>query len=238
MEDMMRKPDVESGNQHYHRAPNQQQTVPLHEQHLEDIYHFVVLASYKEHMHIMREAVDSVAASPLAAGQIIMVFAMEEREKESREKGEAMVSEYRDSFKDIFATFHPKDIPGEVPSKASNMHWACARISEYVRASPDINESQVLFTVADADSNFHPNYFEAITEEYISIGVKQEDKTVIWQAPMMHFKNYGELPNIVRVPVLAAVVHEIAVLSDPMSHSTAMPFSTYSIPLKFLQAAF
>merc|ERR1719460_11361 len=52
----------------------------------------------------------------------------------------------------------------------------------------------------------------------------------------MHFKNYGELPNIVRVPVLAAVVHEIAVLSDPMLHATAMPFSTYSIPLKFLQA--
>merc|ERR1712096_311926 len=90
----------------------------------EDVLHVVVVANYKEHLHTIREAVDSIAASPLAKTQICIVFAMEEREVGCDEKAETLLAEYRSVLKDMFATFHPDGLPGEVPSKASNMHWA------------------------------------------------------------------------------------------------------------------
>lgn len=198
------------------------------------MFHFVVLASYKEHMHIMQEAIQSVAASPLAAQQICLVLAMEEREAESKEKANELVKEFRRKFKHMFATFHPANIPGEVASKASNMHWATAKISDYIRSQPGLSEEQVVQTTGDADSNFHPSYFDALTEAFLGLGPEPDSKRVIWQCPIMHFKNYAELPGLVRVAIHCTTAHELANLADPIMTMTAMPFSTYSIPHKFL----
>jgi len=197
----------------------------------EDVFHVVVVANYKEHLHTIREAVDSVAMSPLARSQICVVFAMEEREQGCDEKADTLIAEYRPFFRDIFATFHPDGLPGEVPSKASNMHWATARVSEYI-ARHHMSSSQVLFTVADADSDFHPKYFCALTEAFLCAGASRVEN--IWQPPIINIKNYYEQPGCLRFSTLITGQHELANLADELC--TALPFSSYSIPLRFLKA--
>jgi len=198
----------------------------------DDVYHVVVLANYKEHLHIMREALDSLAASPMAQRRIIMVLACEEREAGASKKADTLIGEYRDKFKHFFATHHPDGMPGEVPSKASNMHWATARVSEYINDLADVSAHQVLMTTADADSEFHPKHFDTLTEAFLSAGSSRDEN--IWQPPMLHFKNYHEQPGVLRLASQFTSVHELANLADPMS--VILPYSTYTVPLRLLQA--
>jgi hypothetical protein len=198
----------------------------------DDLMHVVVIANYKEDLHILREATESVAASPLAKTQICLVFAMEEREHGVRQKAETLISEWRGSFKDVFATFHPEGIPGEIAGKASNMHWATARISEYVDRLPDVTPHKTVLTVVDADSEFHPKHFCALSEAFLNAGARRDEN--IWQPLMLHYKNYHEQPGVLRLAGQLLAQYELAHLADPMA--TALPYSTYSIPLRLLQA--
>ena len=49
---------------------------------------------------------------------------MEEREKGSKEKADTLLKEYQDRFRFIIASFHPPNLPNEMPGKASNTRWA------------------------------------------------------------------------------------------------------------------
>jgi len=60
------------------------------------------------------------------------------------------------------ATYHPPGLPNEMPGKASNTRWAAQRLWSFIEKE-GIPEERVIFTVADADSDFHPVYFEALT---------------------------------------------------------------------------
>jgi hypothetical protein len=60
------------------------------------------------------------------------------------------------------ATYHPPGLPNEMPGKASNTRWAAQRLWSFIEKE-GLREDRVIFTVADADSDFHPVYFEALT---------------------------------------------------------------------------
>merc|ERR1719199_1139320 len=111
------------------------------------------------------------------------------------------------------------------------MHWAAAKITEYITGLPCMSARQVVLTVADADSEFHPKYFCALTEAFLCAGASREE--CIWQPPMFHYKNYHDMPAPLRLSVQITAQHELANLTDAMA--TALPFSTYSIPMRLVQ---
>ena len=55
----------------------------------DEVVHFVILPNYKEDIDILREAIDTLAISTVARGQMGIVLAMEAREAGSREKASA-----------------------------------------------------------------------------------------------------------------------------------------------------
>mmetsp|Transcript_28729 Transcript_28729/g.66681 ORF Transcript_28729/g.66681 Transcript_28729/m.66681 type:complete len:792 (+) Transcript_28729:85-2460(+) len=98
-----------------------------------EVQHWLFLPNYKEEVETMEMALDSAAASSIAKEQINIVLAMEEREVDAVDKANRLRAKYADKFRDILITFHPPDLPNDPPGKASNVCWAFARLTDYVR---------------------------------------------------------------------------------------------------------
>mmetsp|Transcript_57650 Transcript_57650/g.100907 ORF Transcript_57650/g.100907 Transcript_57650/m.100907 type:complete len:803 (-) Transcript_57650:98-2506(-) len=197
----------------------------------DDVMHFVLIVNYKEDMETLTQAIGSVAASPLAKVQIGLVLAMEEREEGAQDKALKLQKEFADKFRHIFATFHPADLPGEVPGKPSNTNWAGQILFNQFMPEHGIDLKRTVVTVMDADSEFHPQYFNALTYSFVHAG-GEEDETpdrylTIWQPPILHYKNYLRQPALVRLASWVSSEHELANLADP--YCTKLPYSTYSI---------
>jgi len=197
----------------------------------EDVYHFVVLPNYKEDTEVMRLAVKSIAASGIAKTQIALVLAMEAREEGVKEKAESILNEFRDEFWMVQATYHPAGLPGETPGKSANTRWAAECLFQQIFPEKRMDPANAIITIADADSEFHPEYFAALSYYFIHAGgesgVTPDRYLTIWQPPILHMKNYIKQPAIVRLASIITSEHELANLSDP--NAMRVPYSTYSI---------
>lgn len=88
---------------------------------------------------------------------------------------------------DIKAFYHPKDLPNDPPGKASNVAYAFKQLCAEAGKS-DI--SNVVLTIADADSEFGAGYFESLSCQFAST----KSRFKIWQSPVFHMKNYHRQP--------------------------------------------
>src|SRR5581483_4575263 len=87
------------------------------------VAHIAIIPNYTEPLYKVRETIASLKNQTLPSKKIYVVLAMEEREKGAMERADSLISEFGNSFGDIFATFHP-DIEGEVKGKSSNQAYA------------------------------------------------------------------------------------------------------------------
>jgi cellulose synthase/poly-beta-1,6-N-acetylglucosamine synthase-like glycosyltransferase len=152
---------------------------------------------------------------------------MEDREEGAREKAEALIKEVGDSFRHCIYTMHPAGIPGETPGKSANCRWAANKLFEEHLPKLGYDHKQVLLTVMDADSEFHPQYFAALTYHFLTMPGNNARYTTIYQPPIIHYKNYHTQPWLVRLCSVLTTQHEVAHLAD--ATCTRLPYSTYSI---------
>merc|ERR1712113_691832 len=100
-----------------------------------------------------------------------------------------------------------------------------------VMPSRGIQLANAVFTVADADSEFNPEYFSGLNYYFVHAGGNSGQTPgrylTIWQPPILHFKNYITQPAVLRVASFLTSMYELANLSDP--NATRIPYSTYSI---------
>lgn len=189
----------------------------------DDIIHYVIIPNYKEDPTTLQEMINSIAASKIAKTHIIVVLAMEEREQGCDTKAEALIGKYDSMFRQMMFTVHPPNLLNEQAGKSSNEAWAAAEIHKHVeqnRYDPD----NVVITVCDADSNFHPKHFDNVTMKFC---LEEDRYTKVYQAPMIQYKNFHSIPATTRTLSMAVSLHEIAALADEHDHH--IPFSTYSI---------
>ena len=86
---------------------------------------------------------------------------------------------------DMKAFIHPKDLPNDPPGKASNVAYAFKQLFAAVSDCEN-----VVLTIADADSEFGPGYFESVSCQFAS----SQSRYTIWQSPVFHMKNYHRQP--------------------------------------------
>mmetsp|Transcript_101497 Transcript_101497/g.326187 ORF Transcript_101497/g.326187 Transcript_101497/m.326187 type:complete len:938 (-) Transcript_101497:431-3244(-) len=204
----------------------------------EEVFHFVCLPNYKEDTEVMRLAIKSICASGIAKKQICLVLAMEAREENVKEKAEGLLDEFRSQFWHVEATYHPPGLPGETPGKSANTRWAANCLFDQVFPQQRVDPATAVITIADADSEFHAEYFAALSYYFIHAGgesgVTPDRYITIWQPPILHLKNYLKQPAVVRVASFMTSQHELANLSDP--NAMRVPYSTYSISATLAQA--
>lgn len=161
----------------------------------EKVSHVVVLPNYKENVTKMAESIRTIANQTLDPKKIYIVLAMEEREKEAKEKAEQLISEFKGVFGDIFASYHP-DIEGEIKGKSSNQAFGGKEAYErlYKNGPLDINFATI--SSVDVDSIFDKQFFAYLTYKFLH-DPKRYNK--FWQSANVNYNNFWDVPAPVRV---------------------------------------
>jgi len=191
-----------------------------------EVVHWVLLPQFKEDEEVVSMTLRSIGQSPGARTSICILLAMEQREAGAEEKAERLRRRFGVEFLDIFATYHPADLPNDPAGKASNTAWAFKELVQHLQMQ-ERDLSRVVMTVADADSDFHRGYFDALQHLYREAGEDCEYR--IWQSAVIHLKNYHRQPAPVVAGTFFTAMSELACLADP--NAVRFPYSTYSLSL-------
>jgi len=105
-------------------------------------------------------------------------------------------------------------------------------------AEADTLLGRIVLTVADADSEFHTEFFSALTYGFVNGGGAEGETPSrylsLWQPPIIHYKNYLEQIFPVRFASVCTSLHELANLADP--NATRVAYSTYSLSATLARA--
>ena len=133
----------------------------------ENIYHLVILATYKEDLEILRQSIKAIEHSDYPKDKILFVLAAEERDKENAtQNAKVLEREFKNNFGLFFWTLHPKDIPGEVVGKGGNITYAARKVKKIIDEK-NLNYENIITTTLDADNKVHPEYFARLTYRYV-----------------------------------------------------------------------
>ena len=194
----------------------------------EDIYHLVIIPNAGESVEKISSNLDALAAQTVDKSKLLVVLAMEARVKTSPQIASSLLEKYKGVFGDIFATFHPDNLQGEIVGKAANMSWA-AKKAKGKLVSEGFDLKGVTLTSCDADARFHPKYFEALTYEFACDSARYRR---FWQSPIFWYNNIWRVPAFIRiVGVLGNVMH-IADLQEPIR--LLFNYSCYSTSFKMI----
>jgi len=196
-----------------------------------EVMHVIILPNYSEKEEMLLDTLTNLARSPLAQRRTRVVLAMEAREGQAgRDKAERLIQKTQHLFTDIFASYHPPDIPGEVAGKSSNTQWAYrAVLRRYGPTWLGCDTSRIFITVGDADTSWHPHYLSAVACKALEIP-RSEREWTIFQPPVLLSRNYWSVPGPTRVTMTGGLVFEVGGLGT-QAIWPHFAFSTYTVPL-------
>ncbi|MBI2887097.1 MAG: hypothetical protein HYY02_07800 [Chloroflexi bacterium] len=190
----------------------------------ETVHHVVIIPNLNEETEKLRATLQALSAQEHVARQITVVLAMEAKEQAAYQKASMLQEEFRESFGNIVATFHPAGLPGEAPGKSSNEAWAARRAKELLVDERGYDLATMTVTSCDADSLFHPRYFSCLTFRFCTDPQRHRR---FWQAPIFLYNNIWRVPMPIRV---VSVLSNISFLGDLCKgHRLVFPQSTYSL---------
>jgi len=193
-----------------------------------EIYHLIMLPTYKEELLVIRESIATLLKSAYPADHIIIVLGGEERDQERFQKNaEAIHREFDSKFKALYTTLHPKDLPDEIPGKGSNMNWmghfALQKLNEL-----GIDVDKVIVSAFDVDTVAHQQYLACITYKFLTV---EDPHKSSYQPVVLYNNNLWESPAPVRVAMFGTTFWLMTELARPEG---MMTFSSHSMSLRML----
>lgn len=191
-----------------------------------DIYHVVILPTYKEPPEIITEALDALIDSNYPKEKIIVVLAVEERAgKEFAETAQRLTEEYAFQFFKFFVSVHPTNIKNEIAGKGSNVAWAGKQVQPLID-SLKIPYEDILFSTFDIDTKVYFQYFSCVTWYYLM----EKDPLHASYQPVPVYNN-----NIWTAPMFSRVVSTSNTFWQMIQQERSEKLTTYSshsIPAK------
>ena len=200
---------------------------PLKHDHL---HHMIILPSFKEERSIVETAVVSLLESKYDTKKIMVVLAMEERAGEvPRIMAEQLKEEYGDKFGDLIITIHPKDIPGELAGKGSNITYAAERAKIEILDKKEIKYEDVLVSAFDVDTIVGDQYLSCLTWHFLTT----EDRyNASYQPVPLYNNNIWEAPSFSRVAAMSSTFWQMIQQERQEKLTT---FSSHSVPFSVLE---
>jgi hypothetical protein len=193
----------------------------------EDVLHLICIPNYKEEMSILRQTLQRLAESPVAKQQVAVLLAMEAGEANAGLKAITLKDEFKDCFKDILITIHPKGLYGEVQGKSANENWAVRCAKRHFVDEGGYSLDQIVVTICDADSLLHPLYLECLTSQFATSRLPH---ATVWQSPIRYHSNVWAIHPVLGLVQAYSSAWELAYLAAPWWHP--LPISTYSLSLR------
>ena len=197
----------------------------------ERIVHLVFLPTYKEGKEILQTTLTSLTTGTLSSRQMMIVLCGEEREgKVFTQIADELKQEFSDQFLAFFVTVHPKNIPGDLPGKGSNLHYAGGEVAKRLAAEwPQIKDDQIIVSAFDADTIAHRAYFSYLT--YLYLTVDQPTRTS-YQPVALFNNNIWSSSAPVRISAFGTTFWLLSELARPERLWT---FSSHSMPWVMLK---
>lgn len=192
------------------------------------VHHVLIIPNYKEKVEKIRVTLKALTNQSFPVKNIHVVLAMEEREKEAKERAEKLIKEYKHIFGSIFATYHP-DVAGETKGKSSNEAYAGRQAYEKLIVHGNLDLDYVTISSVDADSIFHKEYFAYLTYKFLS-DPKRYNK--FWQSATVYYNNYWQVPAPTRIISFFGSLWRTAVL---VQGDRLITNATYSLSFKLLK---
>lgn len=193
------------------------------------IYHLVILPMYKEPYNVMRESIASLARANYPLNKLIVVLGTEERAgKEAEGVAHKIKEEFGSQFYKFLITFHPKDLPSEIPGKGSNETWAAKEAKKKIIDPAKIPYENILVSAFDADTQIFPEYFARLTYVFLTAEKPQRSS----YQPISFFTN-----NIFEAPIFARIISFSSTFWHIMNQARPeklITFSSHSMPFKAL----
>lgn len=167
----------------------------------EDVVHVVMLPTATEGPENIDPALTAIRDSNYPNDKIIILLATEERENAKKRK--AKVKFLKDKYKDCFADFLVSThivSKGEMKCKASNTTYAAKKLQKYLDKK-NIDYKRVILSNFDCESVAHPEYFGALTFEYI---IDENRLNFAYQPIPMYHNNLWDTNAFVRVIVTSS----------------------------------
>lgn len=160
----------------------------------QNIYHLVILATYKEDLTTLSHSLAALTKSNYPLDKIIFVLAGEQGDQENVLKYSRLLQqEYGSELKKFITTIHPKNIPGEIAGKGSNISYAARQTLAAINQMK-IPYEDILVTSLDADNRVHREYLPALTYHYLM----DKDSHSAYQPLSMYFNNIWQVPLVIR----------------------------------------
>ncbi|KAM7216045.1 hypothetical protein V8F06_008518 [Rhypophila decipiens] len=194
------------------------------------IRHIVAMTLYKEPMSVLQTTLDSLIQQKDASSRLSVIIGMESRTPDKESKRKEIITTYESKFLRLIVTFHPSNIPGEIPGKCSNMNYACRQGLQILRKDIDYQYSkhEHIFTNCDCDAVFDPEYMSELEAQYSKLP-EADRHSSIWQSIIIYKRD--SMPFFVDITGVLRTFFFMGVLIpwniNPMSH--------YSLSVKLLE---
>lgn len=195
-----------------------------------NIYHVVIMPTYKEEKEILESSLEAIAKTDFPRERIIIVLATEERDRMRAEINSAYLTQrFSYVFGQFYHVMHPAYLPNEIPAKGANISYAGQFIAKKLK-DQGIDLSNVLVTTLDADNQPHCLYFSALTYHYL---MEEEREKRSYQPLTFFNKNIWNVPFTNR---LIALANTFWYLAESAQSNRLFNAATYAQSLKTLVA--
>ncbi len=201
--------------------------IPVHS--WEELYHLIILPSYKEPQSVLEESLEKIVHSTFPAKNMIVVLAMEEKGgEEDRAIAENLIAKYAGNFHRMIMTVHPAGLPGELAGKGSNETWAARQVKSEVIDPSGIPYERIIVSSLDSDTQIYPDYFAIVTYHYLTVSDPLHSS---YQPIPVYNNNIWTAHAISRIVAYSGTFWQMMQQSRPERLTT---FSSHSMPWKSL----
>ncbi|PJE67313.1 hypothetical protein COU95_03140 [Candidatus Shapirobacteria bacterium CG10_big_fil_rev_8_21_14_0_10_40_9] len=173
------------------------------------VHHVIIVTTYKEPLHTLKRALDSIAKQDFPLKQITIVLATEARDEEAPKKAKILKKTFVKKIANFFVTSH-KLTSGETVGKHSNENYAARWIKKQLVDKRGYNINYMTLTSCDADHCFHPKHFSYLAFRFLD---SPRRYNLFWQPAVFFYNNFWKLPAFTRVINTFATIWNGAVLS-------------------------
>lgn len=195
----------------------------------EHLHHMIILPFYNEGEEVIRHSLEALKNVSYDLKKFIVVLGVEERAgDEARDVANKMHDIYKDTFGSFVVSVHPKDLPGEMPGKGSNISYAAERGRVEALDVRNIPYEDVIVSAFDIDTVVHPQYFLCLTWHFVTT---DNPYRASFQPVPLYNNNLWEAPALSRVAALSSTYWQMIEQERPERITT---FSSHSVSFKTL----
>jgi len=194
----------------------------------ERLYHVVMLPTYKEDLSILREALHAVQNTSYRQDRFIVVLGGEEGDAVNfAEYQKTLADEFAGAFADLIFTVHPKNLPGEIQGKGSNLHYMAGVVKQHIDAQK-IPYDDVIVSAFDIDTIVHEQYFPRLSYLYSTVPNPTRSS---YQPVTLFSNNIWTATAPVRISAFGTTFW---LLSELVRPERLWTFSSHSMPWRML----